>query len=87
MSKYIKPIRRILNKQSIYLQYDKGYNHSHDEWEAYHKEINSELLEYSKKVMALLDKLGGSIVPHLLDTDENDGEFLRQAIIKAEEAI
>ena len=45
MSKYTKPTRRILIKQLIYLHYDKGYNHSHDEWEAYHKEVNSELLE------------------------------------------
>ena len=48
------------------------------------KEQSKGLLEYSKKVMALLEKNGGSIVPHLLDTDENDGEFLRQAIAKME---
>lgn len=43
-----------------------------------------ELLEFSKKVMATLKEFGPAIVPHLLDTDENDGQRLRNAIAKAE---
>jgi len=42
-----------------------------------------ELYEASKEVMALLKQYGGAIVPHLLDTDDNPGEFLRQALAKA----
>lgn len=49
------------------------------------KEQSKGLLKHSKKVMALLEEHGGSIVPHLIDDDENAGEFLRQAIAKAEE--
>jgi hypothetical protein len=35
------------------------------------------ILYYAKKVMETLEKHGGVIVPHLLDTDDNDGEKLR----------
>jgi len=42
------------------------------------------LYEAGKEVMALLNQHGGAIVPHLLDTDDNPGEFLRQALAKAE---
>ena len=42
-----------------------------------------DLLESSQKVMSLLEKHGSSIVPHLMDTDENAGEELRQAIARA----
>jgi len=34
----------------------------------------------AKKVMDLLEKHGSGIVPHLLDTDENAGQELRDAI-------
>lgn len=30
-----KPEKRKLDKESIYLQYDKGYNHCYSEWEVY----------------------------------------------------
>ncbi len=30
-----RPEKRKLEKNSPYLQYDKGYNHSHGNWEAY----------------------------------------------------
>ena len=43
-----------------------------------------ELLEAAKEVISLLEEHGGVIVPHLLDTDENAGQRLRDAIAKAE---
>ena len=42
-----------------------------------------ELLRHAEAVMKQLEEHGGAIVPHLLDTDDNPGEFLRQAIYKA----
>jgi len=30
-----KPEKRILAKDSVYLQYDKGYNHCYDEFEGF----------------------------------------------------
>jgi pantothenate kinase len=36
----------------------------------------------AKEVMDLLSKHGASIVPHLLDTDENPGERLRALLAK-----
>ena len=44
----------------------------------------SALLKYAKAVMQTLEEHGPSIVPHLMDTDDNDGERLRQAITNAE---
>lgn len=41
------------------------------------------LLEYSEKVLSKLKKYGPSIVPHLMDSDDNDGQFLREAITAA----
>lgn len=43
-----------------------------------------DLLAEAKQVMALLERHGPSIVPHLLDNDQNAGERLRAAIAKAE---
>lgn len=43
-----------------------------------------ELLSAAKEVMALLEEYGAPIVPHLLDTDMNAGQRLRDAIAKAE---
>jgi hypothetical protein len=34
----------------------------------------------ARAVMAHLSKYGSSIVPHLIDTDDNDGEYLRRAL-------
>ena len=34
----------------------------------------------AEKVMKDLDEYGGTIVPHLIDNDENDGQRLRNAI-------
>ena len=31
-------------------------------------------------VMGLLDQYGASIVPYLVDSDDNTGEYLRQAV-------
>jgi hypothetical protein len=42
------------------------------------------LLAHAKAVMCLLTKHGPSIVPHLLDDDDNEGEFLRRTIREAE---
>jgi hypothetical protein len=42
-----------------------------------------DLLSAAKEVMDTLAKFGGSIVPHLLDTDMNAGQRLRDAIAKA----
>jgi hypothetical protein len=44
------------------------------------------LLIAAKEVMAALEKFGGSIVPHLMDTDMNAGQRLRDAIEAAERA-
>lgn len=46
------------------------------------------LADLARKAEAVMDSLaafGGSIVPHLLDTDENAGERLRAAVIRARE--
>ena len=47
-------------------------------------EVHRELLIYAEKVMNKLEEHGASIVPHLLDTDDNDGQRLREAIEKAQ---
>lgn len=43
-----------------------------------------DLYEAAKEVMEDLERFGASIVPHLLDTDMNSGQRLRNAIAKAE---
>jgi hypothetical protein len=43
-----------------------------------------DMYEAAKKVMTALEKHGGSIVPHLMDTDDNAGQELREALAKAE---
>lgn len=40
------------------------------------------VLIHATRVMALLKEHGPSIVPHLLDSDDNEGEYLRQALIQ-----
>ncbi len=47
--------------------------------------LNAELLTAAREVMRLLEEHGPSIVPHLMDDDENAGQRLRDAIAKAEE--
>ncbi len=42
------------------------------------KQENQQLKDASNEVMNLLEEHGGSIVPHLLDSDDNAGERLRQ---------
>lgn len=42
-----------------------------------------EVVEHAARVMALLAAHGQSIVPHLLDSDDNAGQRLRTAIAKA----
>lgn len=42
-----------------------------------------EALRLGKIVMDLLEEHGASIVPHILDSDENAGERFRQAIARA----
>lgn len=42
-----------------------------------------EVVEHAARVMALLAEHGPSIVPHLLDTDDNAGQRLRTALRKA----
>lgn len=44
----------------------------------------SALLASAKEVMTKLEEHGGSVVPHLLDTDMNAGQRLRDAIAAAE---
>lgn len=46
-----------------------------------------EVLIYAERVMDALKEYGPSIVPHLMDSDDNDGERLRKAIAKAKELI
>lgn len=46
--------------------------------------VASKLTKAAKEVMGLLQKHGKEIVPHLLDTDENAGQRLRDAIAEAE---
>lgn len=41
------------------------------------------LIQYGQAVMDALKQYGPSIVPHLLDNDENDGERFRQTLAKA----
>ncbi|WP_276200607.1 hypothetical protein [Chelatococcus sp. XZ-Ab1] len=41
----------------------------------------------AKEVMTLLDEHGASIVPHLLDSDENPGQRLRDAIVGVEASL
>lgn len=43
-----------------------------------------DLLKYAIKVMETLEKYGSSIVPHLMDTDDNDGQRLREVIKRAQ---
>ncbi|CAN7602494.1 hypothetical protein [Bosea sp. LjRoot237] len=43
-----------------------------------------DVVEHAKRVMALLAKHGPSIVPHLMDSDDNAGQRLRDALAKAE---
>lgn len=45
---------------------------------------NNDLLAAAKEVLGMLEEHGGSIVPHLLDTDMNAGQRLRDAIAAAE---
>ena len=47
------------------------------------KAANAELVEHAGKVMELLKEHGPSIVPHLMDTDDNAGQYLRDALAKA----
>ncbi len=42
------------------------------------------LLASAKEVMDLLEEYGPSIVPHLMDSDQNAGQRLRDAITAAE---
>lgn len=46
-----------------------------------------DLYKNAKEVMAALEEHGASIVPHLLDTDDNAGQRLREAIAKADEYL
>jgi hypothetical protein len=39
-----------------------------------------EVARWAGVVMADLEQHGPSIVPHLMDTDDNDGEYLRRAL-------
>ena len=48
-----------------------------------HREALEDVLKHAKTVMRYLEESGPSVVPHLIDTDDNPGEFLRQAIAKA----
>jgi len=41
-----------------------------------------DVVKYANAVMKDLDEHGPSIVPHLIDNDENDGELLRRALKK-----
>ena len=63
------------------MQYDKGYNHSYDEWEAYHKEINAELLEACKELCeAMKLTKPGDVLPEQFAAHN----IATQAIAKAE---
>lgn len=53
-----------------------------DRW----RELAGRLAKAGVEVMDLLESYGGSIVPHLLDTDENAGEQLRRLIADYERA-
>jgi hypothetical protein len=41
--------------------------------------------QHARAVMGLLEKHGPSIVPHLLDTDDNPGQRLREAMGEGED--
>jgi hypothetical protein len=50
-------------------------------------EMLRELIRRSSAVMTMLEVHGGAIVPHLMDTDENAGQFLREAIESARKLL
>lgn len=47
-------------------------------------EMVKRLVKHGNGVMQTLEKWGPSIVPHLMDTDDNEGQELREAIMDAE---
>lgn len=51
-----------------------------------YKALAGKLAEAADEVMKKLEQHGPSIVPHLLDTDENAGERLREVITEAKTA-
>jgi hypothetical protein len=48
-------------------------------------ELLREVARQARFVMAALEDHGASIVPHLLDTDDNAGQYLRDALEALEE--
>lgn len=44
------------------------------------REALGNVCKNAQRVMSLLEKHGADIVPHLLDTDENAGQLLREAL-------
>jgi len=52
-----KPEKRILNKESPYLQYDKGFNHCWCEWERYHDEEISAIDHWGEEWKKSYDKV------------------------------
>lgn len=47
------PDKRILEKDSIYLQYDKGYNHCHGDFQPYIKWQNERIAELEAEIKRL----------------------------------
>lgn len=43
------------------------------------------VVRHGRKVMQLLEEYGGSIVPHLMDNDENAGEYFRESLRQLED--
>ncbi len=52
-----KPEKRILAKDSVYLQYDKGFNHCWYEWEKYHDEEISAIDHWGEEWKKSYDKV------------------------------
>lgn len=71
-----KPEKRKLNKESVYLQYDKGFNHCYDEFERFlPSEVKIAEIVWDS-IQVSLDK-----VPHLLTKGRKEFEN----ILKEEE--
>ncbi len=71
------------NNMEVFYSDDRGYDWLDEIWKlkARIKELERQIQNFTlvgKSVMKALEKHGAYIVPHLMDTDENSGEFLRR---------
>lgn len=74
----ITPEKKVLKLEGVALA------HASPEVQANTKLVAAapEIAHWANEVMQLLEKHGPGIVPHLMDTDDNAGQFLRDALKK-----